>query len=97
MAFNNLGKYWLAAGQSMWVELDFKGADRGAQYLMASPLPFDTFPTPSGITSLECSRVGKQFVYFNGGTRWTYYCLVQCNGGSGHNSTWFTMQGGGNI
>ncbi len=57
MAFNNVGHYWLANGGSMWVTIRFSGEDRGAQWIMANPLPFDTFPTPSGTTQLEIEQV----------------------------------------
>jgi hypothetical protein len=98
MAFNNVGKYWLANGGTMWITLRFGqlGEDRGAQWMMASPLPFDTFPTPSGTTQLESSRFQKRFVYANGGTEWSYNCLVENTRSPGWNATWFTMSGGGN-
>ena len=101
MAFNNLGHYWLANGHSMWVTVRFgrnsAGEDRGAQWIMANPLPFDTFPTPSGTTQLESSRFQKRVLYANGGTDWTYNCLVENTAAPGWLSTFFTLSGGGNT
>jgi hypothetical protein len=101
MAFNNVGRFWLANGHKTWVTVRFKphgiGVDRGAQWIMANPLPFDTFPTPSGTTQLESSRFQKRFVYANGGTDWSYNCLVENTAERGWNSTWFTLSGGGNA
>jgi len=100
MAFNT-GKYWLANGSSVWIIQWFGreggGTDGGALWLMASPLPFDTFPTPSGTTQLETSRFQRRFVYANGGTDWTYNYFVENNLSQGWHSTWFTMSGGGNT
>ena len=101
MAFNGVGKFWLANGKSTWVTIRFTphgvAVDKGAQWIMASPLPFDTFPTPSGTTQLEVSRFQKRFLYSNGGTDWSYNCLVENTYSPGWNSTWFTLQGGGNA
>lgn len=101
MAFNNVGKYWLANGATTWVTIRFSphgtAEDRGAQWIMANPLPFDTFPTPSGTTQLESSRFQKRFLYANGGTDWSYNCLVENTAAPGWNSTWFTLSGGGNA
>jgi hypothetical protein len=101
MAFNNLGKFWLANGHSTWVYVRFAphgtGEDRGAQWIQASPLPFDTFPTPTGYTQLETTRHQKRFLYANGGTDWWYYALVENSYSPGWNSTFFTLTGGGNA
>ena len=55
MAFNNVGKFWLANGANVWVTYRNTphgvGVDSGAQWIMGTPIPFDTFPTPSGTTS----------------------------------------------
>ena len=62
MAFTS-GHYWIANGASMWVAQWFDGAnevDVGAQWMMANPLPFDTFPTPFGTTQLETGRFQKR-------------------------------------
>ena len=60
MAFNDVAHIWLANGASVWVTYRSAphgvGEDRGAQWIMAHPKPFDTFPTPSGTTQLESSR-----------------------------------------
>lgn len=101
MAFNNLGKYWLANGGNMWVTLRFNphgtGDDHGAQWIMADPMPFDTSPTPSGTTQLESSRFQKRVLYANGGTDWSYNCLVENTPSPGWLSTWFSLSGGGNA
>jgi hypothetical protein len=101
MAFNHVGHVWLVNGQSVWVTVRFAptgiGEDRGAQWIMANPMPFDTFPTPSGTTQLESSRFQKRVVYRNGGTEWTYNCLVENTASPGWLSTWFDLSGGGNA
>jgi hypothetical protein len=100
MAFNNLGKFFLANGGNMWVTYRRLsgniGTDAGAQWIMADPMPFDTFPTPSGTTQLESSRFQKRFLYANGGTDWSYNCFVENTASPGWNSTWFSLSGGGN-
>jgi hypothetical protein len=100
MAFNNLGKFFLANGGNMWVTYRHLsgniGTDAGAQWIMADPMPFDTFPTPSGTTQLESSRFQKRFLYANGGTDWSYNCLVENTPSPGWNSTFFSLSGGGN-
>jgi hypothetical protein len=95
MAFST-GKFWLANGQNMWVYIGW-GRDMGATWIQASPLPFDTFPTPSGYTQLETSRQQKRFLYANGGTDWWYFALVDNTYAPGWNSTYFTLTGGGNV
>lgn len=101
MAFNNVGHFWLANGGSTWVSVRFAphgvGEDRGAQWIMANPLPFDTFPTPSGTTQLESGRFQKRFVRAHGGSEWTYFCLVENTRSPGWNATYFTLTGGGNV
>jgi hypothetical protein len=101
MAFNNLGHFWLQNGYSMWVTYRYApsgvGVDRGAQWIMADPKPFDTFPTPSGTTQLEVNRFQKRFVYRNGGGDWSYNAFVQNTPSPGWLSTWFCIQGGGNV
>jgi hypothetical protein len=101
MAFNNIGRTWLDNGATTWVTILFAphgvGEDRGAQWIMANPLPFDTFPTPSGTTQLESGRFQKRVVYENGGTEWTYNCLVENTRAPGWLSTFFTLSGGGNA
>jgi hypothetical protein len=94
-AFNNEGHFWLKNGSSMWILHSVGGTDRGAQVLMAIPKPFDKFPTPSGITQLETSRQQVRFLYANGGTEWTYICLVENTYSPGWNDTWFSLSGGG--
>ena len=100
MAFT-VGNYWLANGASTWVSVRFLsggvGTDKGAQWIMAHPLPFNTFPTPSGITQLESGRFQLRFTYTNGGTDWEYFCLVQNTPSPGWNGTWFNLTGGGNV
>ena|SRR5438477_7455439 len=96
MAFNNIGHTWLRNGESIWATIIFgSGEDRGAQYIMATPVPFDTFPTPSGITQLETSRFQKRFIYANGGTQWSYNCWVEDTYSPGWNHTFFSLSGGG--
>jgi hypothetical protein len=101
MAFNNVGHYWLANGHTMWVTILFAphgvGQDRGAQWIMANPLPFDTFPTPSGTIQLESGRFQKRFIYTNGGTEVSYNCLVENTYSPGWLATWFDLSGGGNA
>jgi hypothetical protein len=101
MAFNNVGRFWLPNGHTMWVTYRHIeagiGVDRGAQWIMAAPRPFDTFPTPSGTTQLESSRFQKRFVYRNGGTDWSYNCLVENTRAPGWNATLFSLSGGGNV
>jgi hypothetical protein len=101
MAFNNVGKFFLKNGVSTWVTYRYApygvGEDNGAQWIMATPLPFDTFPTPSGTTQLESSRFQKRFVYANGGTDWSYNALVENSAAPGWNATLFTLTGGGNV
>jgi hypothetical protein len=99
MAFNNVGHYWLRNGNSMWVNVTMGrlGEDRGAQWIMADPKPFDTFPTPSGITQLETGRFQKRVTYTNGGTLWQYFALVENTASPGWNHTWFSLSGGGNT
>jgi hypothetical protein len=101
MAFNNAGKFFLANGANTWVTYRNMqhgvAVDMGAQWIMATPLPFDTFPTPSGTTQLESSRFQKRFLYANGGTDWSYNCLVENTAAPGWNSTFFTLTGGGNV
>jgi hypothetical protein len=95
MAFNNEGHFWLKNGESMWILRSVGGVGQGAQILQAMPQPFDTFPTPSGITQLESTRQQVRFQYSNGGTLWTYICLVENTYSPGWNATWFTLSGGG--
>jgi len=97
MAFNNAGRWWLKNGESMFIGISFgsPGINMGPIFATALPLPFDTIPTPSGITQLETSRQQVRFLYANGGTAWTYFWLVQNSPSPGWNSTWFTMSGGG--
>jgi hypothetical protein len=101
MAFNDIGDYWLANGNSMWVSVRFApagvGQDRGAQWTMAGARPFSTFPTPSGTTQLETSNFQKRFIYSNGGTDWSYWCLVTNTYSPGWNATFFGLSGGGNA
>jgi hypothetical protein len=100
MAFNT-GNFWLANGATTWVTVRLLssgiGTDRGAQWIMAHPTPFSTFPTPSGTTQLESSRFQIRFVYSNGGTDWSYNCFVQNTPSPGWNATWFSLTGGGNV
>lgn len=100
MAFN-AGHYWIANGERYWVTIRFLSGgvavDRGAQWIMADPKPFDTFPTPSGTTQLESTRAQKRFLYANGGTDWSYNCLVENTYSPGWNATWFSLTGGGNV
>lgn len=95
MAFNNEGHYWLKNGESLWILRSVAGQELGAQVLMAIPQPFDTFPTPSGITQLETGRQQLRFQYANGGFEWTYICLVENSYSPGWHATWFTLSGGG--
>ena len=101
MSFNNVGHFFLANGASVWVTYRYVphgiGEDQGAQWIMATPLPFDTFPTPSGTTQLESGRFQKRVVYENGGTDWSYFALVQNTAAPGWHSTFATLQGGGNT
>ena len=101
MTFNNVGHYWLKNGESMWVTLRFgpsgAGQDHGAQWIMADPKPFDTFPTPSGTIQLETGRFQKRVVYMNGGTDWSYNVFVENTASPYWLSTWFCLQGGGNT
>jgi hypothetical protein len=101
MAFNDVAHIWLANGASVWVTYRSAphgvGEDRGAQWIMAHPKPFDTFPTPSGTTQLESSRFQIRFLYANGGTDWSYNCLVENTASPGWNSTFFSLSGGGNT
>lgn len=97
MAFNNVGHYFLRNGHSVWVSISFRNGDRGAQWIMADPKPFDTFPTPSGITQLETRHFQKRFTYTNGGTLWQYFVLVENTASPGWNNTWFSLHGGGNA
>jgi hypothetical protein len=97
MAFNNTGQHWLKSGESGGYTLRFgpeaMGSDHGAQWMMAVPLPFDTFPTPWGLYRLVTDRHAKQVLYANGGTDYTYTCEVHNEGVS----TFFTFTGGGNV
>jgi len=95
MAFNQLGHYWIKNGEAFWILRSVGGVDQGAQYQMAIPVPFDTFPTPSGITQLETSRQQIRFLYANGGTEYTYICLVENTPNPGWHATWFGLSGGG--
>jgi hypothetical protein len=101
MAFAHIGHTWLANGQAVWQTVLFNphgvGEDRGAQWIMGNPLPFDTFPTPSGTTQLESSRFQKRVVYQNGGAEWSYNCLVENTASPGWLPTWFDLTGGGNV
>jgi hypothetical protein len=101
MAFNNVGKFWLANGANVWVTYRNTphgvGVDSGAQWIMGTPIPFDTFPTPSGTTQLESTRHQKRFVYANGGTDWSYNCVVENTAAPGWHSTWVSLSGGGNA
>jgi hypothetical protein len=94
-AFNNEGHFFLQNGSSMWILRPVGGTDQGAQVLMAIPKPFDTFPTPAGITQLETSRQQVRFLYANGGTEWHYICLVENTLSPGWNATFFSLSGGG--
>jgi hypothetical protein len=100
MAFT-IGHAWLENGNSVWWNIFFSPHgthdDMGAQWMMANPLPFDSFPTPSGTTQLETSRFQKRVVYANGGTDWTYHCLVENTAAPGWLPTWYNLQGGGNT
>jgi hypothetical protein len=97
MAYNNEGHYWLANGASIWILRGVGGVDRGAQVAMAIPKPFDTFPTPSGITQLETGHHQVRVTYTNGGTLWQYICLVENTLSPGWLATWFSMAGGGLV
>jgi hypothetical protein len=101
VAFNNVGHYFLVNGASTWITIRFNphgvGEDHGAQWIMADPKSFDTFPTPSGTTQLESSRAQKRVVYQNGGTDWSYNCLVENTASPGWLPTWFSLTGGGNA
>ncbi|MET4644473.1 hypothetical protein ABZY10_39105 [Streptomyces sp. NPDC006539] len=99
MAFNNQGHYWLANGENMWVTMKFGsvGTDRGAQWIMADPKPYDTSPTPSGIMQFEVSRFQKRHEYRNGGGEWSYNCLVENTKNPGWLGGWFCLSGGGNA
>jgi hypothetical protein len=99
MAFVNVGHYWLANGASMWVSIKFGtvGTDRKAQWIMADPQPFDTFPTPSGIMQFEVGRFQRRHEYRNGGSEYTYFCLVQNTPSPGWLGGWFSLSGGGNV
>ncbi len=100
MAFNDIGHYWIDPGNSFWVTVLFNphgvGEDRGAQWIMANPKPFDTFPTPDGTIQLETGRFQKRVVNTNGGTEWSYNALVENTFSPGWLSTWFALSGGGN-
>jgi hypothetical protein len=98
MAFNNQGKVFLANGQNVWIthRTGTPGVDQGAQWIMADPMPFATFPTPSGTTQLESGNFQKRVVYANGGTDWSYNCLVTNTAAPGWLSTFFSLSGGGN-
>jgi hypothetical protein len=100
MAFT-IGNFWLANGHNMWVTYWFSPHgtkdDMGAQWMLANPLPFNTFPTPSGTTQLETSRFQKRVLYANGGTEWTYNALVENTAAPGWLPTWFNLEGGGNT
>jgi hypothetical protein len=101
MAFAHVGHIWLANGGTMWVSVLFNphgvGEDRGAQWIMANPLPFDTFPTPSGTTQLETGHFQKRHLYQNGGSEFTYFALVENTPSPGWLATWFDLTGGGNV
>jgi hypothetical protein len=101
MAFNNIGRAWLANGASVWVMYHSAphgvGVDRGAQWIMAHPEPYDTFPMPDGLTQLESGKFSIRFLSANGGAEWSYYCLVSNTSGPGGNATWFSLSGGGNT
>jgi hypothetical protein len=97
-----VGHFFIAKGASVfgtyrWVPHGV-GVDKGAQWIMATPLPFETFPMPSGITQLESGRFQKRFTFENGGMDWSYWALVQNTAGPGfgHN-TFAKLQGGGNT
>jgi hypothetical protein len=94
-AFNNIGHYWIKNGSAFWAGIKAGGTDWGAQVLMAIPKPFDTFPTPDGITQLETGRQQVRFLYANGGTEWIYFCLVENTYFPGWNATFFSLSGGG--
>ena|ERR1700676_898258 len=100
MAFT-VGHSWIANGESFWFTYWFAPHgtkdDMGAQWALANPLPFDTFPTPSGTTQLETRRFQKRVLYANGGTEWTYNCLVENTANPGWLPTWMNLQGGGNT
>lgn len=99
MAFNGVGAAWLANGASVWRTIGFGSvpSDRGAQWIMANPRPFDTFPTPSGNLQFEVGRFQKRHLYQNGGTALTYNVLVQNTPSPGWLSGWYDLQGGGNA
>lgn len=103
MAFEGVGHYWLANGESLWVTLRFfptgnKGAENGAQWIMANPL---SDPLPKGIfigtTQLESGRFQKRVASVPGGVDWSYNCLVENSYSPGWNATFFDVSGGGNA
>jgi hypothetical protein len=94
----------LANGSSFWVTIRFgqltpggSGKDIGAQWIMADPKPFDTFPTRPGTTQLESGRFQKRHLYANGGEDWSYNCFVENSFSPGWKATFFTLSGGGNA
>jgi hypothetical protein len=100
MSFDG-GDFFLHNGESAWITQRFtRGGvsfDNGAQWIMANPKPFDTFPTPSGTIQLESGRFQKRVVYQNGGTDWSYNALIENTPNPGWLSTKFSIQGGGNV
>jgi hypothetical protein len=101
MAFNHEGRTWLANGASVWVFHRVTphgvGVDAGAQWIQASPQPFDTSPTPSGTLQFETSRFQKRSVYTNGGQDVAYIVLVENTPSPGWLPGFFDLDGGGNA
>ncbi|WP_051468013.1 hypothetical protein [Actinomadura oligospora] len=79
MAFNHQRNYWLTNGGSMWVAVKFgtAGGDAGAQWIQASALPYNAFPTSGGVAQLETGRSQKRLTHANSGAEWIYLAFVE--------------------
>lgn len=99
MAFNGIGPFFLASGESTWLWIVRDAVfltDYGAQWIMAHPEMNTGYYPQFGTAEFQVDHQRKK-IFFSadtGGQYVTYSCLVTNVGGM---STFFSAQGGGNV
>jgi hypothetical protein len=97
VAFNHLGRNFLSVNDATWILLWFTDyqTDLGAQWIMADPEQ-DFQYSQFGTVTFEVDHQQKKS-FFSGDTGEKYITYIALVTNVGPQSTWFSIQGGGNT